>query len=260
MSSTIASVSRNTPHCRRARGRRAARARPTANAMSVAIGDPPARARRRRRRRSRRRATPATDHAAERGERRQRRGARGRAARPIDELALDLQPDDEEEERHQPVVDPVVQVEREPEPMRSCLVPEVLVGVAQRGVGPDQRDDRRGEQQRAARRPPSWRNSQRPGRSRPAARVGSCALAEALGERAEEVVPGDQRRPRVPSSTIGTIEHAVVQEDLGELRRRRSPGRRRRARCSCARRPARSRQASRFSSASSSDAGRTPAP
>ena len=37
------------------------------------------------------------DHAADRGERRQRRGARGRCSSPVDELALDLEPDDEEE-------------------------------------------------------------------------------------------------------------------------------------------------------------------
>ena len=37
--------------------------------------------------------------------------ARAVAQLADDELALDLQPDDEEEDRHQPVVDPVAQVE-----------------------------------------------------------------------------------------------------------------------------------------------------
>ena len=37
--------------------------------------------------------------------------ARAVAQLAVDELALDLEPDDEEEQRHQPVVDPVVQVE-----------------------------------------------------------------------------------------------------------------------------------------------------
>ena len=52
------------------------------------------------------------DHAADRRDDRQHRLARlGQLA--DDDLALDLEPDDEEEERHQPVVDPVLERLRE---------------------------------------------------------------------------------------------------------------------------------------------------
>lgn len=49
-------------------------------------------------------------HAAERGCGRQQRGAPRREV-SVGELALDLQPDDEKEDGHQPVVDPMPQVE-----------------------------------------------------------------------------------------------------------------------------------------------------
>ena len=45
------------------------------------------------------------DHPADRGDGREG-GAPRLAQLAVDELALDLQPDDEEEDRHQPVVDP----------------------------------------------------------------------------------------------------------------------------------------------------------
>ena len=47
-----------------------------------------------------------------RGDRRER-GAARLAQLAVDELALDLEPDDEEEERHQAVVDPLLQREVE---------------------------------------------------------------------------------------------------------------------------------------------------
>ena len=62
------------------------------------------------------------------------------------ELAPDLEADDEEEEGHQPVVDPVAQLERDaggPEAHRDLGRPELLVRRRPRRVRPDQRDDRR---------------------------------------------------------------------------------------------------------------------
>ena len=107
MSSTIASVSRNSLSPVGTRGPSSART-PTANAMSVAIGMP--------------QPSLAGDAEVEREEdqrreRPSRRALRSPGARPsgvaevaLDELALDLEPDHEEEDGHQPVVDPVAQV------------------------------------------------------------------------------------------------------------------------------------------------------
>jgi len=63
------------------------------------------------------------------------------------ELAAGFEPDHEEEERHQPVVDPVTQVLGDPgsgDPDRERGVPDVLIGGTD--VGPDQRSERRGQQ------------------------------------------------------------------------------------------------------------------
>ena len=90
---------------------RAAPRTPTAIAMSVAIGMPQPSCG----------SGPAgdgeveqrgNDHPAERGDRRQR-GATRIAELAFDDLALDLEPDDEEEERHQTFVDPAAQRERQ---------------------------------------------------------------------------------------------------------------------------------------------------
>ena len=65
------------------------------------------------------------------------------------ELAADLEPDDEEEERHQAVVHPVAEVLREhpvAEPERELRAPELLVGIAPRPVRPHERHEHRGEQ------------------------------------------------------------------------------------------------------------------
>ena len=53
------------------------------------------------------------DHPAEPGEQRQREAAALAQLADV-ELAPRLEPDDEEEERHQPVVDPVAEVLRDP--------------------------------------------------------------------------------------------------------------------------------------------------
>ena len=108
MSSTMASASRNSLSDDGTRSP-SRLSTPTAIAMSVAIGMPqPSR--------------PVTagvdgevdqrrdDHPADGGDRRHRR-LPAVAQLAVDQLALDLQADDEEEDRHQPVVDPLPQVE-----------------------------------------------------------------------------------------------------------------------------------------------------
>ena len=111
MSSTIASVSSSTLTPAGTRAPSSATT-PRANAMSVAIGMPHP-------------SGPGAagvegeedagrhDHPAERGDRRQ--GDRPAVAELADDqLALDLHPDDEEEHRHQQVVDEVAEVLLEP--------------------------------------------------------------------------------------------------------------------------------------------------
>ncbi len=71
------------------------------------------------------------------------------------QLTADLQSDHEEEGRHQPVVDPVGEIEAElvaADPDRQVGAPERLVGVRERGVRPDERDRRRRQQQTGAAR------------------------------------------------------------------------------------------------------------
>ena len=107
MSSTtaIASTSNLTPSDTRSPSTAST---PTANAMSVAIGiAQPGRGI----------ATAGEQHEHDRrrdrpGHGRERRKRRGPpvAQLAVDELTLDLQSDDEEEHRHQAVVDPVLQV------------------------------------------------------------------------------------------------------------------------------------------------------
>ncbi len=66
------------------------------------------------------------------------------------EFALHLQADDEEEERHQAIVAPVMQAQRQLGAAQShgeLGVPERGVGVAHRRVGPDQGHDSAKEQQ-----------------------------------------------------------------------------------------------------------------
>ena len=79
------------------------------------------------------------DHPAERGDRRQR-GVSAIAELALDELALDLESDDEEEQRHEPVVDPVAEGQR-PE----VDAPDVRVR-RRVDVRPHQRGERGGDQ------------------------------------------------------------------------------------------------------------------
>ena len=93
-------------------------------------------------------------HAAERGEHRDGQPP-PLAQLPLVELALGLEADDEEVERHQALVDPLAQVEgdaRAAEPDRQLGRPDGLVGVRPRRVRPHERRDRRGQQRRRARR------------------------------------------------------------------------------------------------------------
>ncbi len=94
------------------------------------------------------------EHAPEPGHDGQRQ-ARAIAQLAEIELALGLQADDQEEERHEAVVDPLAQVGRErpvPEPDRELGRPHRLVGIRPRRVGPQQRGHGRDQQDdRAAR-------------------------------------------------------------------------------------------------------------
>ena len=88
------------------------------------------------------------DHPADRSD-----GGEGGAPRlaqlAVDELALDLQPDDEEEDRHQALVDPPAEVEGElvaADIDAEHGVPELDVGVLPRRVGPHE-GDRGGDEQ-----------------------------------------------------------------------------------------------------------------
>jgi hypothetical protein len=91
-------------------------------------------------------------HAAHRGEQRQRRPAQV-AELSLVHLAPDLEAHDEEEDRHQAVVDPEVQrpgerpgADRE----RGVGVPQGVIGAGPRRVGPDHRDRGGGDQRDAA--------------------------------------------------------------------------------------------------------------
>ena len=90
-------------------------------------------------------------HAAER--RQHRQGEAAALAQLADvELAPHLEPDDEEEERHQAAVHPVAQALRDAraaEPDRELRPPDAVVG-GEVDVGPDQRRDSGGEQHAGA--------------------------------------------------------------------------------------------------------------
>ena len=88
------------------------------------------------------------DHPAERGAGRQQRLPRlGELA--VEQLALDLEPDQQKEDRHQPVVDPQQQrlLDREfADPHRGADAQQHIVGSGQGGVGEHQ-SERRGQHQ-----------------------------------------------------------------------------------------------------------------
>ena len=73
---------------------------------------------------------------------------------PSSKLALDLEPNDEEEDRHQPVVHPEMTAPCEnaaAEGQRDICLPHGVIGVFPGRVSPDKRDGGDGEQKNAAR-------------------------------------------------------------------------------------------------------------
>jgi hypothetical protein len=91
------------------------------------------------------------EHTTERGNGRQGR-ASGRGQLADKQLALDLQTNDEEKDRHQPVVDPMMKRHREMEmdrPERKLGRPHCVVGLTPRCVGPEQRDEGTDQQEDA---------------------------------------------------------------------------------------------------------------
>ena len=98
------------------------------------------------------------------------------------QLALDLEPDDEEEEHHEAVVDPVLEVQRQlrtPEAERELGVPEGLVGLRPRRVGPDDGGDGGEEQQRGAARLVRGEGPQRGGHLREEVAAARAGLPDA---------------------------------------------------------------------------------
>ncbi len=93
------------------------------------------------------------DHAADGSDGRQRGGARITQL-ALDQLPFDLQPDHEEEDRHEPLVHPLF--EREVDRMaaerdRQMRVPQLEVGLLPRRVRPDEGGDRRDDEDDSAR-------------------------------------------------------------------------------------------------------------
>ncbi len=93
------------------------------------------------------------DHATECGEGRQCRSA-PIAEFAVDELTFDLESDDEEEQRHEPIVDPrverEVEVDQVADAQRNLGVEELAISTRPGRVGPDQCDDRTDEHDDAA--------------------------------------------------------------------------------------------------------------
>ena len=92
-------------------------------------------------------------HPADRGDHGERRRPPV-AQLPAQELPLDLQADHQEEQRHQPVVDPMAEVVRDRPPAgseRERRAPQPVVGVADRRVDPDERHERGDHEQDGAR-------------------------------------------------------------------------------------------------------------
>ena len=209
MSSTIARVSRNTRTCdgspgpierERAQDERDVRRHddaPAVRALATGVdGDVQQR---------------RDHHPAEGGERRDR-GRAAVAQLPQRELPADLQRDDVEEEHHQPVVDPVLQVlgdVRRADADRGLRVPQVDVGVLQRRVRPDEGDDRRQEQERRA---PGLRVQELLQRPRDVARPAARVLLRAFHCESSRKRSASARKKSArvtmpvtrPSSTMGT--------------------------------------------------------
>ena len=198
-SSTIASVRRKSLSADGTRDPNRA-STPSANAMSVAIGmphpcpptPPPATASVEHR---------GQHHAADCGEHWQRRDAPvGELA--MHDLALDLEADHEEEQRHQPVVDEVPEILfdlEHPEAEVHLAVPERLVAVAATGSSPTPTRRRRRQRARSRRTP-------RCARSGPPPPAG-CAPAS-LG------APRASQRPSGPDRTMPTASPRAQRQEI----------------------------------------------
>ena len=120
---------------------------PRENAMSVAMGTPqpcnPGLAIVQRHKEQR-----GNDHATQ-GPNDGQRSLAHVAQLAVDDFVLDLHPHQEEENRHQSVVDPVVYGELDPGE-GEFEFPDVVVGVMPRGIRPYQSDDRGSQQHDAA--------------------------------------------------------------------------------------------------------------
>ena len=214
MSSTIASVSRNR---RAADGirRPSTPSTPTAKAMSVAIGIPQPAAAVAAGRVEGEVERGRHHHPADRGHDRQR-GGPGVAQVAVDQLVLDLQPDHEEEDHHQRVVDPVLQrlveVQR-PGVQDDVGVPERVVRRRPRAVGPDQRDGRGEQQQQRARRLDAQelahRSRDEAGQRLVARHVGRAGLPEVVAD-ARVVVRVVGSRGHAVADPSGIVEHSIT--------------------------------------------------
>jgi hypothetical protein len=116
------------------------------------------------------------------GRNRGQRGPAGVAKLADDQLAFDLQAHHEEEHRHQAVVDPVLKVFADLQAAgadRQGGMPQVVVGIRKRAVGPHQRDHRGAEQHQ------------------PTARLGLEELAQRAQDASDRLLAGDaHHRPR----------------------------------------------------------------
>ena len=153
------------------------------------------------------------DDAADRGDDRCREPAAFAQLAHV-ELAPDLQADDEEEERHQPVVDPVAQLQGDAGVAEAnCDLgrPELFVGRRPRRVGPEQRQDRRGhEDDRAC----VLRREERPKRCRGATadRLPSVLRLAGSGRvdpRVALTPNGRARRGRRRGGTVSFVRHGA---------------------------------------------------
>jgi hypothetical protein len=154
MSSTMARVSRNTLAPAGTLEPSTA-STPTAKAMSVAMGMPQPRPPSPPTLRSRKipagTTTPPT--AARTGRQDRQAGPSGVAQLPGDQFALDLQADHEEEQGHEAVVDPVLEVLGDRQRAGSdgqLHAPQALVAGGEGAVGPPERDHRGGQEEQAA--------------------------------------------------------------------------------------------------------------
>ena len=152
------------------------------------------------------------EHPADRGDRRQR-GASRLAQLALDQFALDLQPDDEEEHRHQPVVDPLPEIEIEDVPAEvdrraGCSTGRRRTAATASSPTPARRAPRRAARRR---RRPRCAGSRAAGAGRPGAPAGRHARptrrSRADGLQAD--VRGGASGSMNPSSRLASASRSV---------------------------------------------------